>query len=294
MGAMLTLCALWGFQQVAIKLAIMDIPPLWQSAMRSFGATVFIGLWIVLAKERWTPGLRGAGVVVGALFALEFGLLYFALRNTDAARAVLFLYTAPFVVAVGAHFQIKGERLSLLGWLGVAVAFFGTGVVVHASLALDSERIVGDLCALSAGIAWGVTTLVVRTTGLSDAAPSQTLFYQLAVSAVLLCLVALVLEGPPRAPQTLIGWSSITYQTIVVATLSYLGWFALVTRYSVTKLSVFTFLAPLLGALAGFVFLDEHLDARYIIALACVISGIVVVNAYGHSESVGEIHHEQG
>ena len=199
---------------------------------------------------------------------------------------------APFVVAVGAHFWIKGDRLALAGWLGVLLAFVGTVIVMQASLAFDSDRSVGDACALGGGIAWGLTTLVVRTTGLSNAAPSQTLFYQLIVSGFLLCLVALVFEGSFRAPSTPVGWSSLAFQTIGVATLSYLGWFALLSRYSATKLSVFTFLTPLFGALAGIVFLGERIDTHHVIALAFVICGIVIVNSYGHSQPNRETNNE--
>ncbi len=290
--AMTTLCALWGLQQVAIKIAITEIPPIWQSGIRSLGATILMGIWIVFAKKRWTTGLLGAGVAVGVLFALEFGLLYFALAHTDAARAVLLLYTAPFVVAVGAHFWIRGDRLSLAGWFGVFLAFLGTVIVMQASLALESKRFVGDICALGAGITWGLTTLVVRTTKLSIAAPSQTLFFQLAVSGFLLCGVALVFEGGFSAPNTTVTWTSLAFQIIVIATLSYLAWFTLLTRYSATKLSVFTFLTPLFGALAGIVFLGEHIDAHHLIALALVICGIVIVNSYGHIQVDGEIHAE--
>jgi drug/metabolite transporter (DMT)-like permease len=282
-GVMITLCALWALQQVAVKLIIAEIPPIWQSGMRSSGATILIGLWIIIAKEKWTTGLFGAGVIVGALFALEFGLLYYALLHTDAARVVLLVYTAPFVVAVGAHFWIRGDRLSLVGWLGVLLAFVGTVIVMQASLTLESDRFLGDICALGAGIAWGLTTLVVRTTGLSNAAPSQTLFYQLIVSGFLLCLVALVFEGSFRAPVTVVAWSSLAFQIIVIATISYLAWFALLIRYSATKLSVFAFLTPLFGALAGVVFLGEHIDTHHIVALTFVIAGIVIVNSWGHS-----------
>jgi drug/metabolite transporter (DMT)-like permease len=294
-GAMITLCAAWAFQQVAIKFAIAEVPPIWQSGIRSFGATILIGLWIVLAKKKWRSGLLGAGVAVGVLFALEFGLLYFALLHTDAARAVLLLYTAPFVVAVGAHFRIKGDRLSLAGWLGVLLAFIGTVIVMQASFALDSEQFLGDICALGAGIAWGLTTLVVRTTKLSNAAASQTLFYQLIISGFLHCLVALVFEGSFSffAPLTIVAWSSLAFQTIGVATISYLGWFALLRRYSSTKLSVFTFLTPLFGALAGIVFLGESIDASHVMALALVICGIVIVNMYGHAQTTGAATNQQ-
>lgn len=291
-GAMILLCAMWGFQQVAIKSAIPEIAPLWQSGTRSLGATLLVGLWMILARIRWTGGLAVPGIVAGALFALEFGLLYYALRHTDAARAALLLYTSPFVVAVGAHFLIKGDRLSPAGWLGVAMAFAGTATVMQASFDMDGTRFLGDLCALGGGIAWGLTTMVIRTTGLSNAAPAQTLFYQLIVSGLSLCVVAWVFEGGLTLPQTALGWSSMAYQTIGVATLSLLGWFALVARYSATKLSVFTFMTPLFGALAGILFLGEHLDSHHIIALTLTIAGIVIVNLYGHKQEQGALIHE--
>ncbi len=282
----MTLCAVWGAQQVAIKLAIAEVPPLWQSGMRSFGATVLVGLWIVLAKHRWTTGLLGPGLFVGLFFAVEFGLFYFALKHTDAARAALLIYTAPFVVAIGAHFGIKGDRLSPLGWFGVFLAFMGTGIVLRASLVLESAKLVGDICAMAAGLAWGLTTLAVRITGLSEAAPSQILFYQLSVSGLLLCLAGLVFEGDIRIPVSGLVYSSLAFQIVGVATISYLAWFAMLARYSATTLSAFTFLTPVFGALAGVWLLGEQVDRYHIIALSLVISGIVIVNLYGHQRTI--------
>jgi drug/metabolite transporter (DMT)-like permease len=43
-----------------------------------------------------------AGLAVGVVFAVEFALLFWGLQITTAARGVLFLYVAPFVVAIGA------------------------------------------------------------------------------------------------------------------------------------------------------------------------------------------------
>ncbi len=291
-GAMMLLCTVWGFQQVAIKTTISEIPPVWQSGLRSLAATVLIGGWILIKRTSWTKGLVWPGLIAGLFFAVEFGLLYIALRHTDAARAALLLYTAPFVVAIGAHYLIPGERLSLAGWLGVAMAFLGTAVVMQASFDLDGKRLLGDFCAFVGGIAWGLTTLVIRTTGLSNAAPSQTLLYQLAVSGIMLSLVAWATEGNVALPQSLLVWSSMAYQTILVATLSLLGWFALVARYSATKLSVFTFMTPLFGALAGIIFLCETIDTQHVIALGLTMTGIVIVNLYGSITSQGTLVHE--
>ncbi|MEM1047865.1 MAG: DMT family transporter [Pseudomonadota bacterium] len=292
--AMVLLTASWGFQQVAIKWAIPEIPPVWQSGLRSLAATVLVGFWMLWTRQPWKGGLMLPGLVAGLLFGLEFGLLFFALLHTDAARAVLLLYTAPFVVALAAHFLITGERLAVWGWFGVLLAFAGTAIVLRASFDLDGDRALGDLCAVGAGIAWGLTTIVIRKTGLAEAAPSQTLFYQLVVSGILLCAVGALFEGPLAMPESAVTVASLIYQIVVVATVSLLAWFALVARYSVTKLSVFTFMTPLFGALAGIVFLDEQVGPHHLIALFCIMAGIVIVNLFGTRKAGGAIAYNLG
>lgn len=283
--AMFILCAIWGLQQVAIKVVINDIPPVWQSGIRSLIASILLGIWLWLGNRPWHDGLLLPGLIVGLLFACEFGLLYTALRYTDAARASLLLYTSPFIVAIGAHFLISGERLSVLGWLGIGLAFFGTAVMMLSASEIGNinhTRWFGDLLALGAGFAWGVTTLVIRVTRLANAPPSQTLFYQLWVSGILLCLVAWKIEGNFSAPSTTLAWTSMVFQTLVVALFSYLAWFILVSRYVVTKLAVFGFLTPLFGSFYGVIFLHERIGKHHIFALLLIIFGIIIVNLYGH------------
>ena len=77
-GIVVVLCLSWGFNQVAIKLALHDIPPFIQSAARSAIAAVLVAAWArargVKLFER--DGSLRAGLVAGALFGFEFILLY--------------------------------------------------------------------------------------------------------------------------------------------------------------------------------------------------------------------------
>ena len=85
------ICLSWGFNQVSVKLAIHDIPPLMQGTIRSVGATILVAAW---CRWRGMPlfsrdGTLVAGLVTGALFGLEFVLIYQGLAYTTATRAVL-------------------------------------------------------------------------------------------------------------------------------------------------------------------------------------------------------------
>ena len=71
---------------------------------------------------------------------------------------------------------------------------------------------------------------------------------------------------------------SVTYQTLFVVGVTFLAWFALIQRFSASRLSVFTFLTPLFGVLFGHFVLGEPLTLPFGIAVICVIAGLVLVN----------------
>jgi drug/metabolite transporter (DMT)-like permease len=244
----LSLC--WGFNQVAIKLAIHDIPPFLQSAARSVIAAVIVAAWarwrgIALFKR---DGTLLAGILAGALFALEFLLIYPGLLWTTASRAVLFIYTAPFFVAIGSHWFIPGDRFRALQWSGLALSF--AGIVIAFGLptpAADPRQVLGDIMMVGAALAWAATTLIIKTSALKDASSEKTLLYQLVVSAPLLGAAALAFGERVNAMPSAIALGAFAYQAIWVVSVTFAVWFALIVRYSAARLSAFTFLTPLFG-----------------------------------------------
>jgi drug/metabolite transporter (DMT)-like permease len=109
---MVALCLCWGFDQVAVKLAIYDIPPLLQSTARSLIAALLVGAWARLRGIALftRDGTLPAGIVVGVLFALQFLLVYRGLVWTTATRGVLFVYLSPFFVVVGSRWFIPSDH----------------------------------------------------------------------------------------------------------------------------------------------------------------------------------------
>lgn len=276
----LALCASWAGQQIAIKWALADMGPLTQGTVRSTGAAFLVGLyaWFTLGRRGWIPGLNAPGLVCGLIFSFEFLLIFEAVARTDAARVILYAYTAPFLVAVGGHYFIPGERLDLKSSLGVVVAFVGVAFAIRPAATTTEVSFVGDLMALAGGMAWGLTTLVIKGSALRTGPPAQVLFYQLGVSVPIFWLAFMLsgesLEGP-YAPLTL---ASVSYQIFWVASISYGIWFALIARFSATSLHVITFTTPLMGVALGMLVLDEKLLPQHLIAAVAVALGILLVS----------------
>jgi drug/metabolite transporter (DMT)-like permease len=275
------LCLSWGFNNVAIKLAIHDIPPLIQSTARSLIAALLVGAW---TRARGIPllkrdGTLRAGIFAGVLFALEFLLIYRGLVWTTATRGVLFLYLAPFFVVIGSRWLVPGDHFHLSQWLGLLLSF--VGIVIAFGLptpAADSRQVLGDLMLVGGAAAWAATTLTIKASALNRISAEKTLLYQLVVSAPLLGLAAIVFDERITTAPSAVALGAFAYQTVYVVSITFTIWFVLVVRYSAARLSVFTFLAPLFGVAAGHLVLGEPLTPAFAIAVALVAAGLLLVN----------------
>jgi drug/metabolite transporter (DMT)-like permease len=98
------------------------------------------------------------------------------------------------------------------------------------------------------------------------------------VSAPLLAVGALAFGEHIDAMPSALALGALAYQIIWVVSVTYVVWFALVVRYSATRLSAFTFLTPLFGVAAGHLVLDEPLTLAFALAVALVALGLVLVN----------------
>ena len=288
---MVVLCAIWGLQQVAIKFAIVGVSPILQVALRSIGAALLVFAWarwrgIALFRD---SALLRPGLLAGLLFGLEFVCIYVGLKYTPASRMVVFLYTAPCFTVLGLHWFVSGERVGWRHALGVVLAFFGIVVAFADGISRTPTGIpsghttadfwLGDLLGVIAALLWAATTVLIRATRLARAIACEVLLYQLLVSAAIaLPLSFLMGESGITAPTPPVLLAML-YQVAIVAFVSYLIWFWMLTRFIVSRLMVFSFLTPLFGVLFGVWVLDERLSAQFGFAALLVVAGIMLVNA---------------
>jgi len=223
-------------------------------------------------------GTLAAGLIAGLLFGVEFLLIYRGLLYTTASRAVLFIYLAPFFVVIGARWLFPGDRFGLMQWLGLLMAFVGMIVAFGVPApATEPNQLLGDVMMGFAALGWAATTLIIKSSSLARVSPEKTLLYQLAVCVPIVTLAALVFGERIVVMPSAVALGSIAYQTIVVGT-TFSLWFALIVKFSASRLSAFTFLTPLFGVAAGHLVLGEPLTPAFAAAVALVAGGLVLVN----------------
>jgi drug/metabolite transporter (DMT)-like permease len=274
------LCLSWGFNQVATKLAIHDIPPVTQAAVRSAVAALLISAWcrlrgIALFKRDDTLWF---GIAAGILFAVEFILIFQGLLYTTASRATLFIYLAPFFVVLGARIVLPADRFKPAQWLGLSLSFIMVIAFGVPTPATDPRQLIGDVMMVGAALFWAATTLTIKASPLTRASAEKVMLYQLVVSAPVMAIAAILLGERVTHMPSAVAIGSMAYQTVWVVSVTFVIWFALIARYSASRLSAFTFLTPLFGVAAGHLVLGDPLTPAFAAAVALVAAGLMLVN----------------
>jgi len=281
-AVLLGLAMIWGANMAIIKIGARELAPLFMAGLRSLVASLCIYIWMKAKGITIFPSKSVLlhGIIIGLLFGSEFGFIYVGLGYTLASRTYILVYTAPFFVALEAHFFLKGDRLNPWKAAGLILAFAGVAALFMRDLgSLSLSALPGDLMVLAGGALWGSTTVYLKKYLSYQTVPLQTLFYQVLFSAPPLFLMSIIMEDPILSGFSLTTGFSVFYQCIIVAFLSYLLWFELIHRYPVSLLHAFSFFTPVFGVfISGALILGETINPGLIVALTLVILGMVLVN----------------
>lgn len=270
---------LLGLNQALVKIVNVGFSPVFQGGLRSLLAFPLVFAFALLMKRKLslTDGSLPWGTLNGLLFCLEFGLLFIALDYTTVARVSLFFYVMPVWVAIGAHFLIPEEPINRNKLAGLGLAIAGIAIALASDLGeAPSTAWIGDLYALAGGFFWACIALLTRLK-LSGTSSEMNLLYQLAVSAIVLTLLA-PLFGPVIREPTLLIYAVFSFQVIVVVAVGFVAWFWLLSIYPVSNMASFGLLAPIFGVLFGWLMFGDDLTTGFVLAMIAVSGGIVLVN----------------
>ena len=280
-AALLAVAAILAANQIIIKLANHGLQPVFSAGLRSALAIVFVGFWLwyrgLLGRMRWVD--LGPGLLIGAVFAVEFLGLFLALDLTSVGHSALIMYSMPVWMGIAAHFFLPGERATPIKALGLALAFAGTAWAISSRGGASAGQVswLGDFCALIGAWGWAATAFIARSSRLRDAGPEAQLFWMVLVSAPILLVIS-PLFGPLIRQVTPMDWVWLVFQAGVVVAGGFISWLWLLSVYPTSTVASFSFLTPILAILLGHLVFGESLSLTLLGAAVLVSVGIILIN----------------
>lgn len=229
------------------------------------GAVTLCGL--VLVQRVPVPVFRRRNIPSAfglTLYMLGFSLAYVAL---EAGVGALILFTGvQFTMFSGA--ALKGERVPVLRWLGMALALGGLAVVFLPGAQVPAPTGVGLM--LLAALGWGIYSLAGRgsATPLEDTA-ANFLIGSVVVFAISLAVVSDV-------PATMPGMGLAILSGAVTSGIGYAIWYSLLPHLKSTRAAVVQLSAPVIALFGGVILLGEPFTLSLALATVLVIGGVLI------------------
>ena len=270
---------LLGLNQTLVKIVNYGIHPIFQVGLRSLTAAIPVLIFCILFKKKISirDGSLIPGIICGAIFALEFVLLFFALEFTSVARSSILFYSMPVWLGIAAHFLIKNEKLNSKKLLGFLISVIAVSIALFTKNDLGEGGIIGDFFALCASFLWATIVLIVRKTKLNRSCPEMQLLYQLIVSSIVILPISYYFGFYFR--EINIGITIIfIFQAVVIVAAGFLIWFWTLSVYPATSIASFSFFGPIFGVFFGWLILKEEISILIFLSLALVSCGIYLIN----------------
>lgn len=278
---------MWGANFSIIKVAMVDVPPLWFAAFRfvialvvMFSLARMLGHSLYIERKGWWQ-VAGLGLLGNSTYQLLFVV---GAERTTAANAALILATVPvFVGLIGR--LIGSERIALWGWIGIGLSLAGifeiiTGSDRDAALEFGGATLVGDLLILLATLAWSTYSVLARPVVRRYPTMAVTVF-SIAVGTVPLVLAALpTIDIDRLARISARGWIATCVSAIVGIAIPYFIWNYGISRLGSARTSLYAYITPLVALIVAALWLGERVTPQQVAGGALVLAGMLLARRF--------------
>jgi len=284
LALLIPLTLVWGLNWPVMKLGVTDFPPLTFRAISLWIGLPVLGLALVAMKvpfripRRHWPELLSLSAT--NMFVWHACIIV-AVKELSSGRSAILGYTMPvFSAVIGAW--LFSNRLSLRAWLGVSAAALGVGLLLWHEIMGMAGKPAYVALALVAAATWALGTQMLRRTEM----PVPTLaisFWMTALTAVVITVLAVVLERPQWKAPGAVTWGAVFYNAVLIFGFAHAAWFSLARGLPPIASTLSVMLIPVLGVFSGALWLGEVVHWQDWAAVVLMVVAIAAVLAPARS-----------
>lgn len=290
-AAIAAMCIIWGLTWVAIKIGLQDLPPFLSAGVRFALASAI--LWPIVFLRRtplpktW-PEYRKILIPGVFIYGVNYALVYWGEQYIGAGLSAVLFASFPFMVAILAHYLLENDAFTLAKLAGLAIGFSGIVIVFYGGLEFGPTSYWGMLALLGSSLAAAYANILIKR-DLHQVDPMAATALQMSLGTVLLLAVGTLTENWSDFHLTGPAVGSILFLSIFGSSVAFTLYFWVLKKTEVSKLSLITFVTPLVALVGGYFILDEPITARLAFGTLLVAVGIALVVYFPGLKKVGTV-----
>jgi drug/metabolite transporter (DMT)-like permease len=274
----------WGTSFLWIKVAVTEISPFmlvsFRTAFAALGLAVYLllvksarGSWGQIRKQLWVFLILSLINIV-----IPWLLISWAGQHIDSGLSSILNSTMPLFTIIISPFFVSDDRFTLAKALGLLTGFAGVVLLMLPNLGREwNNNLAAQAAVLAAALCYGTSTVFARKK--AQGLPPQTqAFLQFLMATIMIWAFTLGTERPLIFPRQPITWLALVWLGLFGSALAYILYFTLLPRIGPTRLSMATYLLPLVAVLLGAIFLGERFHWGAIFGGLLILAGFSIVN----------------
>ena len=278
--AFLATWVLWGATFLAIRIAVLEIPPLFAAGVRFFVAGSILYLVLRLTgtaaptRDQW----RSLTVLSLCMFVATYGALFWAMQRVPSGVTAVIEATLPITAMVLEVFVFKKQRFRwsmlnavLLGFGGIALLLSqggGSG---------QSISMLPCLVILASGVAWTLGAVLTRSLPVPQSAPLAAGAEMMLGGAVLIVLAGLTGELYPFPHISLRAAVAVLYLIVGGSLVAFTAYVWLLKRMPATRVASHAYVNPLVAVALGYFMGGEEVTGRMLVASLLVVGSVILI-----------------
>ena len=279
-------CIVWGTTYLAIRVAIVTVPPLLMAGIR-FTIAGIVMLTIAFFRGERIPR---DGRTLGELALIGFLMLavgnesvIWAEQWVPSGIAALLVATQPLWMSLIESIRRNGERVDLRRGVGMLIGFVGVALLVSPRGAIDMHVVIGALAIQVGGLAWSLGSIRGKYK-----LPRLPLFTSSALQMLfggIVCSIAGAAAGEAsRISFTPKTFAAVAYLTVFGSVIAYSAYVYALSKLRPTNISLYAYVNPVVAVILGWLILGERLTWVSIVAMCIILGGVALVQTAGYGK----------
>jgi drug/metabolite transporter (DMT)-like permease len=276
--AFLAIYVLWGTSFLAIRIAVLEVPPLFAAGTRFFVAGVVLyGFMRFRGRPKPTASQWRSLALIGLLmFVAEYGPLFWAEKYVPSGIASVLEATLPLITMALETWVFRRHRFQwpllaaiLLGFGGVSILLFRNGEAHYGLLPC--------VAILGGATAWSLGSVLNRSLDLPESRPLTSGAAMMLGGGMLLVLSASFGELHPLPHVSLRAALALLYLIVCGSLIGFTAFVWLLARMPATRVASHAYVNPVVAVALGYFVAGEVVTTRTLIGTALVLFSVVLI-----------------